>query len=192
MVERDSGMSLYPMPFTAWTQRMRTAIDNLETTAKAERDYSGSVMERWVEVLRDVLNAFRMIDAGRQEQIRALTEATQATTYAEAEIARAQAEMRSRVIEAVSERVAAQVQDTLLLRIKGRKRTEVLYAVLLFTALLASLAYNGYNRSALSRCLDLSRQRQVGLYGTAEAGSDLGEGKASPTLRVVGSAGWPL
>ena len=90
--QRD-GSTLPPsVRFTASTDRLRAAIDNLDAAAKAELIFPDSPLGAWVAAQKDVLNALYVMEEGREEQLRMLIEGAKAT--AEAEAARAQAEVR--------------------------------------------------------------------------------------------------
>lgn len=206
-VQPDGGVPLLLVPFALLTERLMTAVDNLEEAAKAESNYPDTLMGKWVGVLRDVMSAFQMIDEIRGEQLRRLAKVTQAAAARpEADATSAQADHLA-WIEAVSDRVADRVQAAMLIRAQARNRAEVFRTALLCTALLASVAWNGYNSSALNRCLDLPRQRQVGSYAMGHRSPNPVGREAIPMFpdraslqlegpkaerHPTGNAGWPL
>ena len=90
--QRDGSVLPPSVRFTASTDRLRTAIDNLDAAAKAERIFPDGPLGAWVAAQKDVLNALYVVEEGREEQLRLLVEGARAT--AEAEAILAQAEVR--------------------------------------------------------------------------------------------------
>ena len=154
------GSSLPPsVRFTASTDRLRTAIDNLDAAAKAERIFPDSTLGAWVAAQKDVLNALYVMEEGREEQLRLLIEGAKAT--AEAEAARAQAEVRklglfitkaeielaqkqNETIEAVGKGIAAHVQGAQVIRAKAYNTTKYLTTALLYAVVLLGVLLGGY------------------------------------------------
>ena len=159
MAQRGGGMLPPSVRFTASTDRLRTAIDNLDAAAKAERIFPGSALGTWVAAQKDVLNALYVMEEGREEQVRALVEGAKAT--AEAEAARAQAEVRklglfitkaeielaqkqSETVEAIGKGIAAHVQGALVIRAKAYNTAKYLTTALLYAVVLLGTLLGGY------------------------------------------------
>ncbi len=159
MVQRG-GSTLPPsVRYTASTDRLRIAIDNLDAAAKAERISPGSALGAWVAAQKDVLNALYVMEEGREEQLRMLIEGAKAT--AEAEAARAQAEVRkadqfiakaeielaqkqSESVDAIGKAIAARVQGALVIRAKAYNTTKYLTTALLYAVVLLGVLLGGY------------------------------------------------
>jgi len=158
-----SGVVPFPGRFTASTDRLRTAIDNLDATAKAERIFPGGALGAWVAAQKDVLNALYVLEEGREEQMRALVEGAKAT--AEAEAARAQAEVRklglfitkaeielaqmqSESVKTIGDGIAAHVQGALVIRAKAYNTAKYLTTALLYAVVLLGTVLGGYQWSS--------------------------------------------
>ena len=157
--QRD-GSTLPPsVRFTASTDRLRAAIDNLDAAAKAELIFPDSPLGAWVAAQKDVLNALYVMEEGREEQLRLLIEGAKAT--AEAEAARAQAEVRkadqfiakaeielaqkqSESVDAIGKAIAARVQGALVIRAKAYNTAKYLTTALLYAVVLLGTLLGGY------------------------------------------------
>lgn len=164
--QRGGGTLPPSVRFTASTDRLRTAIDNLDAAAKAERISPDGPLGAWVAAQKDVLNALYVLEEGREEQMRtliggaqALIEGAQAT--AEAEAARAQAEVRkadqsitkaeielaqaqSESVKAIGDGIAARVQGALVIRAKAYNTAKYLTTTLLYAVVLLGTLLGGY------------------------------------------------
>jgi len=161
------GSTLPPsVRFTASTDRLRTAIDNLDAAAKAERIFPGGALGTWVAAQKDVLNALYVLEEGREEQMRTMIGGAQtliegAKATAEAEAARAQAEVRkadqsitkaeielaqrqSESVKAIGDGIAARVQGALVIRAKAYNTTRYLTTALLYAVVLLGTLLGGY------------------------------------------------
>ncbi len=161
--QRDGSVLPPSVRFTASTDRLRTAIDNLDAAAKAERIFPDGPLGAWVAAQKDVLNALYVMEEGREEQLRLLVEGAKAT--AEAEAARAQAEVRklglfitkaeielaqkqSESIETIGKGIAARVQGALVIRAKAYNTTKYLTTALLYAVVLLGTLLGGYQWSS--------------------------------------------
>jgi len=160
---RDGSLVPFPVRFTASTDRLRTAIDNLDAAAKAERIFPDGPLGAWVAAQKDVLNALYVLEEGREEQMRALVEGARAT--AEAEAARAQAEVRklglfitkaeielaqmqSESVKTIGDGIAAHVQGALVIRAKAYNTAKYLTTALLYAVVLLGTVLGGYQWSS--------------------------------------------
>jgi len=160
---RDGSLVPFPVRFTASTDRLRTAIDNLDAAAKAERIFPDGPLGAWVAAQKDVLNALYVLEEGREEQMRALVEGARAT--AEAEAARAQAEVRklglfitkaeielaqmqSESVKTIGDGIAAHVQGALVIRAKAYNTAKYLTTALLYALVLLGTVLGGYQWSS--------------------------------------------
>ena len=161
-MQRDGGALPSAVRFTAATDRLRTAIDNLDAAARGERIDPDGPLGAWVAAQKDVLNALYVVEEGREEQTRALIEGAKAT--AEAEAARAQAEVRKlgqfitkaelqlanaqgKTIAAIGDGIAAHVQGALVIREKAYNRSKYLGTSLLCAVVLLGTLLGGYGWS---------------------------------------------
>ncbi len=161
--QRDGSVLPPSVRFTASTDRLRTAIDNLDAAAKAERIFPDGPLGAWVAAQKDVLNALYVMEEGREEQLRLLVEGAKAT--AEAEAARAQAEVRKlglfitkaeielaqkqgESIETIGKGIAARVQGALVIRAKAYNTTKYLTTALLYAVVLLGTLLGGYQWSS--------------------------------------------
>jgi len=164
------GVVPFPGRFMASTDRLRTAIDNLDTAAKAERIFPGGALGAWVAAQKDVLNALYVLEEGREEQMRALIGGARALVEdaratAEAEAARAQAEVRklglfitkaeielaqmqSESVKAIGDGIAAHVQGALVIRAKAYNTAKYLTTALLYAVVLLGTVLGGYQWSS--------------------------------------------
>ncbi len=157
--QRDGGTLPPSVRFTASTDRLRAAIDNLDAAAKAELIFPDSPLGTWVAAQKDVLNALYVMEEGREEQLRMLIEGAKAT--AEAEAARVEAEVRklglfitkaeielaqkqSETIETIGKGIAAHVQGALVIRAKAYNTTKYLTTALLYSVVLLGTLLGGY------------------------------------------------
>ncbi len=155
----EGGMLPSSVRFTAATDRLRTAIDNLDAAAKAARVFPDGPLGAWVAAQKDVLNALYVVEEGREEQVRLLIEGAKAT--AEAEAARAQAEVsrlglsinkaeielaqtQAESAKAIGDEIAKRVQGALVIRAKAYNRTRYLGTALLYAAVLLGALLGGY------------------------------------------------
>ena len=161
--QRD-GSTLPPsVRFTASTDRLRAAIDNLDAAAKAEFIFPDSPLGAWVAAQKDVLNALYVLEEGREEQLRLLVEGAKAT--AEAEAARAQAEVRrlgqfinkaeielaqkqSESVKTIGDGIAKHVQGALVIRAKAYNTAKYLTTALVYGAVLLVTLLGGYGWSS--------------------------------------------
>ena len=166
MGQRDGGTLPPSVRFTASTDRLRTAIDNLDAAAKAERIFPDSTLGAWVAAQKDVLNALYVMEEGREEQLRLLIEGAKATAEAEAaraqaEVARAQAEVRkadqsiakaeielaqaqAQSVKVIGDGIAARVQGALVIRAKAYNTTRYLATALCYAVVLLGTLLGGY------------------------------------------------
>ena len=159
MGQRDGGTLPPSVRFTASTDRLRTAIDNLDAAAKAERIFPDSTLGAWVAAQKDVLNALYVMEEGREEQLRLLIEGARAT--AEAEAVRAQAEVRkadqsiakaeielaqaqAQSVKVIGDGIAARMQGALVIRAKAYNTTKYLTTALLYGVVLLGTLLGGY------------------------------------------------
>jgi len=164
--QRDGGMLPSSVRYTASTDRLRTAIDNLDAAAKAERISPDGPLGAWVAAQKDVLNALYVLEEGREEQMRALIGGAQALVEgaratAEAEAARAETEVRkadqfitkaqielaqaqTASIETIGKGIAAHVQGALVIRAKAYNTTKYLTTALLYAVVLLGTLLGGY------------------------------------------------
>jgi len=164
--QRDGGMLPPSVRYTASTDRLRTAIDNLDAAAKAERIFPDGPLGAWVAAQKDVLNALYVLEEGREEQMRALIGGAQALVEgakatAEAEAARAEAEVRklglfitkaeidlaekqSESVKTIGDGIAAHVQGALVIRAKAYNTTKYLTTALLYAVVLLGTLLGGY------------------------------------------------
>ena len=158
------------MRFTASTDRLRTAIDNLDAAAKAERIFPDGPLGAWVAAQKDVLNALYVLEEGREEQMRTLIGRAQALVEdakatAEAEAARAQAEVRKadqsitkaeielaqkqgESVKTIGDGIAARVQGALVIRAKAYNTAKYLTTALLYAVVLLCTLLGGYEWSS--------------------------------------------
>lgn len=161
--QRDGSVLPPSVRFTASTDRLRTAIDNLDAAAKAERIFPDGPLGAWVAAQKDVLNALYVVEEGREEQLRLLVEGARAT--AEAEAIRAQAEVRklgllitkaeidlaqmhSESVKTIGDGIAARVQGALVIRAKAYNTTKYLTTALLYAVVLLGTLLGGYQWSS--------------------------------------------
>lgn len=145
------------------TDQLRDAIDSLSAAARAEFIEPDGMLGLWVTAQKKVLNALYVLEEGREEQMRLLIEGAKAT--AEAEAARAQAEVRklglflqkaeidlagllSKNIEAIGDGIAARTQQALVIRAKAYNRTKYLTTSLLYAVVLLGMLLGGYRWSS--------------------------------------------
>ncbi len=165
-MQPHGGVVPFPGRFTASTDRLRTAIDNLDAAAKAERIFPDGPLGAWVAAQKDVLNALYVLEEGREEQMRALIGGARALVEdarvtAEAEAARAQAEVRkadqsitkaeidlaqaqSESVKTIGDGIAARVQGALVIRAKAYNTTKYLTTALLYAVVLLGTLLGGY------------------------------------------------
>jgi len=163
-MQPHGGVVPFPGRFTASTDRLRTAIDNLDAAAKAERIFPDGPLGAWVAAQKDVLNALYVLEEGREEQMRALIGGARALVEdarATAEAARAQAEVRkadqsitkaeielaqaqSESVKTIGDGIAARVQGALVIRAKAYNTTKYLTTALLYAVVLLGTLLGGY------------------------------------------------
>ncbi len=155
---------------TAGTDQLRDAIDGLSVAARAEFIEPDGMLGLWVTAQKKVLNALYVVEEGREEQMRALIGGAQALienarVTAEAEAARAQAEVRklgllitkaeidlaqmhSESVKTIGDGIAARVQGALVIRAKAYNTTKYLTTALLYAVVLLGTLLGGYGWSS--------------------------------------------
>jgi len=164
--QRGGGMLPPSVRYTASTDRLRTAIDNLDAAAKAERISPDGPLGAWVAAQKDVLNALYVLEEGREEQMRALIGGAQAmiadaratveaeAVCAETEVRKADqfitkaqielAQAQTASIETIGKSIAAHVQGALVIRAKAYNTTKYLTTALLYAVVLLGTLLGGY------------------------------------------------
>lgn len=155
---------------SAGTDQLRDAIDGLSAAARAEFIEPEGMLGLWVTAQKKVLNALYVVEEGREEQMRVLIGGAralleEARVAAEAEAARAQAEVRrlglfinkaeielaqkqSESVDTIGKNIAARVQGALVIRAKAYNTTKYLTTALLYATVLLVTLLGGYEWSS--------------------------------------------